>query len=88
LYGRDKVYVIADDDTLIEKTVSVVSSDRDSIILAGGINVGERVAVSPLRGAENGDKVSPSDPLTPTSGEGSDEKNALSSTTTGPGANR
>ncbi len=59
LYGRDTVYVIAKDDTLIERTVAVVSADKDTITLAGGVNDGERVVTSPLRGAKAGDKVAP-----------------------------
>lgn len=88
LYGRDKVFVIADDDTLTERTVSIVSSDRDSIILAGGISVGERVTISPLRGAGNGDKVFPADPLAPIDGENSNEQTAISNARSGAGANQ
>ncbi|MEZ5892081.1 MAG: efflux RND transporter periplasmic adaptor subunit [Parvularculaceae bacterium] len=68
LYGRDTVYTIADDDTLVEHKVEIVSTDRDSIIVAGGLSAGDRVVISPLRGAGAGNKVSPSDPLTETPG--------------------
>ncbi len=61
LYGRDIVYVIADDDTLVERNVSVVSADKDAITLAGGVEAGERIVTSPLRGAKAGDKVSPTE---------------------------
>ncbi|NOX95803.1 MAG: efflux RND transporter periplasmic adaptor subunit [Alphaproteobacteria bacterium] len=68
LYGRDTVYVIADDATLDRRTVHIVSTDRDTITISGGVNAGERVAVSPLRGADDGDEISPVDPdeITPT----------------------
>ena len=68
LYGRDTVYTIADDDTLMERKVEIVSTDRDTITLAGGVEDGDRVVISPLRGASAGDKVSPADPLTATPG--------------------
>jgi RND family efflux transporter MFP subunit len=89
LYGRDVVYVIADDDTLQKRTVGVVSSDRETITVVSGVNDGERVATSPLRGAGDGDKVSPADPsaMTPVADEDSDsdpsESGALSASNTG-----
>lgn len=61
LYGRDVVYVIRSDDTLEERTVAIVSADKDTITLAGGLEAGERVVTSPLRGARGGDKVSPTE---------------------------
>lgn len=62
LYGRDRVYVITEDNLLEERTVIIVSSDRDTVTLASGIMPGERVAASPLRGAGNGDEVTPVNP--------------------------
>ena len=62
LYGRDVVYIIASDDTLVERTVAVITSDKDTITIASGIEPGERVAVSPLRGSGAGDTVTPTDP--------------------------
>ena len=61
LYGRHTVYVINDDDTITEKKVAVVSSDRDTITIAGGVADGARVIASPLRGAKDGDKVTPTE---------------------------
>ncbi|MCA8888157.1 MAG: efflux RND transporter periplasmic adaptor subunit [Parvularculaceae bacterium] len=61
LYGRDTVYVIGEDDTLEKRTISLVASDRDTITLTSGVHDGERVVTSPLRGAEDGDKVTPAD---------------------------
>lgn len=62
LYGRDTVYVIGADDLLEKRVVDIVSADKDTITIAGGIEAGERVATSPLRGAAEGDKVIPTDP--------------------------
>ena len=62
LYGRDTVYVITADDTIEIRTVRIVSSERDTITISDGVNPGERVVTSPLRGARDGDKVSPTDP--------------------------
>ncbi|MEQ8177390.1 MAG: efflux RND transporter periplasmic adaptor subunit [Amphiplicatus sp.] len=62
LYGRDVVYVILPDDTLDRRTVDVVSAERDTITISSGVNPGERVATSPLRGASEGAKVTPTDP--------------------------
>ncbi len=62
IYGRDQVYVIKDDDTVESRTVTVVASDRDTVTIASGVNAGERVVTSPLRGASDGDKVLPTDP--------------------------
>lgn len=62
LYGRDMVYVILPDDTLDARTVEVVSADRDTVTIVGGVRGGERIATSPLRGATEGGKVTPTDP--------------------------
>lgn len=73
LYGRDTVYVIAEDDLLEKRTVDVVAAGKDTITIASGVAAGERVATSPLRGADEGDKVIPHDPTaedkTPAEGE-------------------
>ncbi|MEO1136352.1 MAG: efflux RND transporter periplasmic adaptor subunit [Pseudomonadota bacterium] len=77
LYGRDTVYVVANDDTLERRTVNVIASDRDTITVSNGIAPGERIVTSPLRGSDDGDKVSPTDPddvtNTPSTGESADE---------------
>ncbi|WP_411819903.1 efflux RND transporter periplasmic adaptor subunit [Hyphococcus formosus] len=62
LYGRDRVYVIDEENRLIERRVEIVSSDRDTLTLASGINDGDRVVTSPLRGADEGDEVVPTLP--------------------------
>ncbi|MHA7872278.1 MAG: efflux RND transporter periplasmic adaptor subunit, partial [Hyphococcus sp.] len=62
LYGRDVVYVINASDTLERRTVKVVATERDKVTIASGVNPGERVVTSPLRGAGDGDRVTPTDP--------------------------
>lgn len=62
LYGRDVVYVINGDSALEQRTVNVVSAERDTITIVSGVDSGERVATSPLRGAGDGDVVTATDP--------------------------
>ncbi|GJL93374.1 efflux RND transporter periplasmic adaptor subunit [Hyphococcus sp.] len=62
LYGRDTVYVVNADDTVTKRTVTVVSAEKDFITISSGVEDGERVVTSPLRGAGEGDKVTPTDP--------------------------
>ncbi len=62
LHGRNEVYVILDGDVLERREVRIVSSDRDTVTVAGGLSEGERIVTSPLRGAGDGDKVTPTDP--------------------------
>ena len=56
LRGDDKVYV-ANDDTLAIKTVNVMSSNRNEAILGGGIEIGDAVITSPIRGVADGIKI-------------------------------
>ena len=67
LHGRDAVYIIGDDDILERRRVQVVSSDKDTFTVASGLAPGERIVTSPLRGADDGDKVAPTDRETATS---------------------
>ncbi|WP_375204038.1 efflux RND transporter periplasmic adaptor subunit [Hyphococcus sp.] len=80
LYGRDTVYTIDDDDTLVEHKVAIVSTDRDTITIASGLDEGDRVVTSPLRGAGAGDKVSPANPLEDTPGSINSEEPTPSAT--------
>ena len=77
LYGADTVYVINADDTLTRRTVQVVASSRETVTITGGVNDGERVVTSPLRGAGNGDKVLPTDPNKNTGADIDDEDAAI-----------
>lgn len=54
LRGNDQVFVARDDDTLEIRKVAVASSDRNRAILIGGVEPGERVITSPVRGAADG----------------------------------
>lgn len=56
LRGDDKVYV-ADNETLSIKTVTVMSSNRNEAILGSGINIGDAVITSPIRGVADGMKI-------------------------------
>lgn len=62
LHGSDLVYVIDERDVLEERTVVIISSDRNTFTLSSGVNPGERIAASPLRGARAGDAVTAKDP--------------------------
>jgi hypothetical protein len=45
------------------RTVTIVGSDKDTITIASGLNAGERVITSPLRGATDGGKVTPTETM-------------------------
>lgn len=61
LFGRNTVYVIGAEDRINAREVIVLAADKDTITLSGGLETGERVVTSPLRGARDGDKVTPTD---------------------------
>jgi RND family efflux transporter MFP subunit len=61
LFGRNTVYVIGTENRISAREVIVLAADRDTITLAGGLESGERVVTSPLRGAKEGDKVTPTE---------------------------
>jgi hypothetical protein len=54
-----------------------VSADRDTITIASGVSAGEMIATSPLRGADEGSKVLPVDPLTADSPDRDAEPNPV-----------
>jgi hypothetical protein len=58
----------------MERRVAVVSADKDTITLAGGVEDGERVVTSPLRGAKAGDKVTPTGDADMPAGLGADDE--------------
>lgn len=82
LHGRDAVYVIGEDDVLERRRVQVVSSDKDTFTVASGLTPGERVVTSPLRGADDGDTVTPTDRETATT----PARNVTASAEPSPGA--
>lgn len=57
LRGDDQVYIAKDDGTLSIKTVEVLSSDRDRVVIGSGLRAGQRVVTSPIRGAAEGMKI-------------------------------
>ncbi len=88
LHGRDIVYVIADGNVLERRQVRVVSSDRDTITTVAGVTPGERVVISPLRGADEGDEVEPTDPLSDGAAEVESELTANAAAAATSGDNR
>lgn len=56
LRGDDKVY-IAREDVLSIKTVDVMSSNKNEAILGSGIDIGDAVITSPIRGVADGMKI-------------------------------
>jgi len=63
LRGNDKVYIARDDETLEVRPVSVTSSDRQRVVIASGLAVGERVITSPVKGAADGMVINPVDQI-------------------------
>jgi RND family efflux transporter MFP subunit len=57
LHNDDKVYVINDDSKLEIRTVDVLSTNNEKVLLAGGVKVGEKVVTSTLPGAVDGMEV-------------------------------
>ena len=57
LRGKNEVFVANANNTLSIKTVEVLSSDRDRAIIRGGIETGDVVVISPIRGAAEGMKI-------------------------------
>ncbi|WP_417450009.1 efflux RND transporter periplasmic adaptor subunit [Kordiimonas sp.] len=53
LRSEDKVYVIKDDKLEI-RTVDVLSTSADQVIVTAGVVAGEKVVTSPVRGAHDG----------------------------------
>jgi len=56
LRGNDKVY-LAKNDILSIQAVSVVSSDKRRAIISSGLNAGDAVITSPIRGVADGMKI-------------------------------
>ena len=65
LYGRDTMYVIPENNILEQRTVSIASNTGSEVVVTAGLEVGDRVATSPLRGSSAGDEVTPVDPENP-----------------------
>jgi multidrug efflux pump subunit AcrA (membrane-fusion protein) len=59
LRNHDKVYVINDDNRLEIRTVSVLSTSEERVLVTGGVSPGERVVTSTLPNAVDGMEVEP-----------------------------
>jgi len=59
LRGADEVYVIRPDNTLEIRQVAVADTSSERVVVTGGIEAGERLVISPLRGAATGMAVTP-----------------------------
>ncbi|WP_299593567.1 efflux RND transporter periplasmic adaptor subunit [uncultured Microbulbifer sp.] len=59
LRSADKVYVVDDNDQLSIRTVDVLSTSHNRVVLAAGIADGERVVTSTVANAVDGMKVQP-----------------------------
>jgi len=57
LRGKDTVYIANADKTLSMRTVKVASSSRKMVVLSSGLEAGERVITSPIRGVAEGMKI-------------------------------
>ena len=59
LYGRDTVYIVNADNKLEKRIVTVASTSPKEFVVVDGLSIGERVIISPLRGTDVGDVVTP-----------------------------
>ena len=59
LRNKDKVYVINDDNELEIRTVEVLSTSEDRVLVVSGVIAGDRVVTSPVPNAVNGMAVEP-----------------------------
>ncbi|WP_374763239.1 efflux RND transporter periplasmic adaptor subunit [Yunchengibacter salinarum] len=59
LRSENTVYVIAGDNTLSIREVTVLSSNADRVLVKDGLKAGDRVVTSPVRAAVDGMKVEP-----------------------------
>lgn len=61
VHGENTAYVVDADNVVHERTLTIADSGNDDVIVTAGLSDGERIVVSPLRGARDGDKVTPID---------------------------
>ena len=62
LRGSDQVFVAMPDETLSIRTVDVVSSSPDRVVVTSGVEAGELVVTSPLRAPADGMAITPLGP--------------------------
>ena len=59
LRNKDKVYVINEDNELEIRTVEVLSTSEERVLVTSGVSVGDRVVTSPVPNARDGMAVEP-----------------------------
>ena len=59
LRNKDKVYVINEDNELEIRTVEVLSTSEERVLVTSGVDVGDRVVTSPVPNARDGMAVEP-----------------------------
>ncbi|MFK7958346.1 MAG: efflux RND transporter periplasmic adaptor subunit [Lysobacterales bacterium] len=59
LRNADKVYVVNDEDRLEIRTVDVLFSDEEQVLISSGVSIGERVVTSTIASAVDGMLVQP-----------------------------
>lgn len=59
LRNADKVYVVDSENKLDIRSVDVISTSKDQVLLSAGVNVGEKVAISTVPNAAHGMLVKP-----------------------------
>ena len=59
LRNKDKVYVINEDNLLEIRTVEVLSTSEEQVLVTSGVDVGDRVVTSPVPNAVDGMAVEP-----------------------------
>jgi multidrug efflux pump subunit AcrA (membrane-fusion protein) len=59
LRNKDKVYVINSDNELEIRTVEVLSTSEDRVLVTSGVDTGDRVVTSPVPNAVDGMAVEP-----------------------------
>jgi len=57
LRGQNSVYVAEEGGTLSVRTVEVIDSDAERVVVSSGVRGGEMVVTSPIRGASDGMRI-------------------------------
>lgn len=59
LYGRNRVYVVNDENLLERRTVQAAAITSSTVTILAGLQDGDKIVTSPLRGNDAGDEVTP-----------------------------
>jgi len=57
LRGEDHVYVAEEGGTLTIRTVNVITSSTEQLVVSSGVSAGDMIVVSPIRGASEGMRI-------------------------------